>query len=169
MTSHTLLAAAFSSVVPFGAGAYFGFSRTFDAPPPPPVETPRHSELIASLRHDNQSLKAEVGKLTADVSRLSAARVDGPVRSAAPAAASDAMSLRNSSVQKAMLNNLRQIAAARDQFQVDRGRPANSLDEIVGEGKYIKRLVPVDDKHGSFPRAEATPVGHNAWRSLGHL
>ena len=48
---------------------------------------------------------------------------------------------------KATLNNLRQIAAARDQFMLEHGRPAASLDELVGETKYIRRLIPVDGEN----------------------
>ena len=42
------------------------------------------------------------------------------------------------------MNNLRQLAAARDQFQLENGRPPASIEELVGETKYIKKLVSVD-------------------------
>jgi hypothetical protein len=48
---------------------------------------------------------------------------------------------------KATLNNLRQIAAAREQFILEHGRPPMSVDELVGEKKYIRRLVAVDGEN----------------------
>ncbi|HVS53711.1 MAG TPA: hypothetical protein VHD62_15250 [Opitutaceae bacterium] len=47
-------------------------------------------------------------------------------------------------VKRALLNNLRQLAAAADQFYLENGRTTATLDELVGETKYVRRLVPVD-------------------------
>jgi hypothetical protein len=143
MSIPTLSAAAFSALVAFGGGAYFGYSRTFDAPPPPPLETPRHSTTIATLRQDNQSLKAEVAKLNADMNRLKAtsAQLAAPRTTPRPAIAEMPSSPSDKGqVQRAVLNNLRQIAAARDQFILEKGRPPASIDELVGDTKYIRRL-----------------------------
>ncbi len=41
----------------FGAGALFGLSRDSDLPAP--IEIPRHSTLIASLRQENLSLRTQ--------------------------------------------------------------------------------------------------------------
>lgn len=47
-------------------------------------------------------------------------------------------------VKKGILNNLRQLAAAADQFYLENGKTKTTLDELVGETKYVRRLVPVD-------------------------
>jgi RNA polymerase sigma factor (sigma-70 family) len=65
LTMKLLTTATLTAIAAFGAGAYFGFSRDFDAPPPPPLATPEHSQLIASLRRDNKTLRAEVDQLNA--------------------------------------------------------------------------------------------------------
>ena len=45
---------------------------------------------------------------------------------------------------RAMLSNLRQIAAAADQYFLEHGTNRTTLAEIVGPTKYIKALNPVD-------------------------
>lgn len=52
--------------------------------------------------------------------------------------------IRRSSMEKAMLNNLRQLAAAADQYFLENGTNTVKLDQIVGPEKYIKKLSPVD-------------------------
>jgi hypothetical protein len=141
MNTPTLITAAATALIAFGAGSYFGFSQSLDTPLPP-LETPQHSQLIGSLRKDNLALKSEIARLNADVSRLNtAAQAPAPRTAAKPQVKS---LIEVSSIHKATLNNLRQIAAARDQFQVEHGRSAFSIDELVGEKKYIRRLVSVD-------------------------
>jgi hypothetical protein len=53
--------------------------------------------------------------------------------------------------------NLRQIAASVDRFKFENGRSPNSLDELVGEGKFIKRLVAVDGE--SYSGVSLLPDG----------
>lgn len=143
--STTTLTSVAAALIAFGAGTYFGLSRTLDAAPPPPVETPRHSQLIASLRQDNLSLKAEVARLNADVAQLRTANSQlAAQRAKSVQAPPPTSAIAVSSVHKATLNNLRQIAAARDQFTLENGRAPFSIDELVGEKKYIRRLVSVD-------------------------
>jgi RNA polymerase sigma factor (sigma-70 family) len=142
LMSSTFITAVATAVLAFGAGTYFGVSRNFDTPPPPALETPQHSQLIGALRKDNLSLKAEVARLNADVSRLNSAAQLAAQR--APATPQKAAMVDVSGIHKATLNNLRQIAAARDQFQLEKGRAPLSIDELVGETKYIRRLNPVD-------------------------
>jgi hypothetical protein len=47
-------------------------------------------------------------------------------------------------IRKTVLNNLRQIAAASDQFYLENGKSQTTLAEIVGPTKYIKELRSVD-------------------------
>jgi type IV pilus assembly protein PilA len=51
--------------------------------------------------------------------------------------------VRMASQEKAVLNNLRQLAAAADQFYLERGVAKASYSDLVGPKGYIKRLVPV--------------------------
>jgi hypothetical protein len=45
--------------------------------------------------------------------------------------------------QRAILNHLRQIAAAADQYYLENGANHVTLAELVGPDKYIKEIVPV--------------------------
>jgi hypothetical protein len=47
-------------------------------------------------------------------------------------------------VTRAVLNNLRQIAGAADQYYLENGKSSVTLAELVGPEKYIKQLKPVD-------------------------
>ena len=144
MNTPTLITAAATALLAFGAGSYFGFSQSLETPLPP-LEMPQHSHLIGALRKDNLALKAEVARLNADVSRLNtAAQAPAPRAPATPQVKSF---IEVSNIQKATLNNLRQIAAARDQFHLENGRPPVSVDELVGETKYIRRLIPVEGEN----------------------
>jgi type IV pilus assembly protein PilA len=51
--------------------------------------------------------------------------------------------VRTASQDKAVLNNLRQIAAASDQYYLEHGVDNVELDQLVGPDKYIKVLNPV--------------------------
>ena len=50
---------------------------------------------------------------------------------------------RQASQEKAVQNNLRRLAAAADQFYLERGVETATYDDLVGPDKYIKRLTPV--------------------------
>ena len=47
-------------------------------------------------------------------------------------------------IKRAVTNNLRQIAAAADQFYLENGKSQTTLAELVGPTKYIKELRSVD-------------------------
>jgi len=51
--------------------------------------------------------------------------------------------VRQSSQQKTVLNNLRQLAAAADQFYLENGVSTATYDDLVGPDKYIRQLTPV--------------------------
>jgi RNA polymerase sigma factor (sigma-70 family) len=138
MTTKTIAVAALGAFLAFGAGTYYGISRSFSAAPSPPLAIPEQSRTIASLRHDNQSLKADVDRLTGDTTRLSAAYAGLAARAAAPKPAPARLTIGQK--QQSVLNNLRQIDAARAQFKLDKGQAANSVQDLVGDDKYIRRL-----------------------------
>lgn len=52
--------------------------------------------------------------------------------------------IRRSSMENMIRNNLRQLAAATEQFFIMNGVNKVTLEQIVGPGKYIKKLAPVD-------------------------
>jgi RNA polymerase sigma factor (sigma-70 family) len=130
-----------------GLGFYLGFSRAASEPLPALPETPHQVETIAALRRENAGLRAEVDRLAAANALKTPPRAAAPInpppsaRSAPLPAPLPAFARANQA--KAMLNNLRQFAAAIDQFVLENKRPPASLDEIVGETKYIRRVNPV--------------------------
>lgn len=52
--------------------------------------------------------------------------------------------VRRTSMEKAILNNLRQLAAAADQYFLEEGVRTVTFGQIVGPDKYIKKLQSVD-------------------------
>lgn len=51
--------------------------------------------------------------------------------------------VRTASQEKAVLNNLRQLAAAADQHYLEMGTTSATYDQLVGPDKYVKQIVPV--------------------------
>lgn len=51
--------------------------------------------------------------------------------------------VRMASQQKAIMNNLRQLSAAADQFYLEKGVSRAQYEDLVGPGKYIKVIQPV--------------------------
>ncbi len=71
--------------------------------------------------------------------------------------------VRAASQEKAVLNNLRQLAAARDQYFLETGKTSCTYSDLVGAGadKYIRELKPVageDYTRLSFRQGEALRV-----------
>lgn len=52
--------------------------------------------------------------------------------------------IRRSSLEKAMLNNLRMLSAAADQYFLEHGVEKVTLDQLVGPDKYIRSLTAAD-------------------------
>ncbi|MES2696305.1 MAG: hypothetical protein V4773_22730 [Verrucomicrobiota bacterium] len=46
-------------------------------------------------------------------------------------------------IERAIMNNLRQLSAASDQYYLENGKTSTTYDEIVGPTKYVKTLVVV--------------------------
>jgi type IV pilus assembly protein PilA len=87
---------------------------------------------ILTLSHSNQSAKSTLAAAPVVVVGLVAAM-------AIPAF----QKVRAESQHKAVLNNLRQLAAAADQFYLENGKTEATLADLVGPDKYIKVLTPV--------------------------
>jgi hypothetical protein len=62
-------------------------------------------------------------------------------------------------VAQAIRNNLRQIAAAADQYYLEYGKNTVALSELVGPTKYIKQLNPVDgESYAGMQLKSGTPI-----------
>jgi hypothetical protein len=86
-----------------------------------------------------------VAGLKDNIDRLNSANAVLAAKPVAPAPHSPAPKSPNIGLpiyelQKSVLNNLRQIAAARDQYALENGRPANSIRDLVGVGRFIKTV-----------------------------
>jgi RNA polymerase sigma factor (sigma-70 family) len=139
------------SLVVFGLGFYLGLNRDAPLPAPPPHSAPSDAPMLASVREDNLALKAETEKLRGQVSQLTAANTQLEAQLAAPPPAAPVVAPRGPTlgmarweVQQAALNNLRQIDAARKQFQLEKGQHADSINDLVGRGSYIKAVRTVN-------------------------
>ncbi len=69
--------------------------------------------------------------------------------------------VRTTSQQKAVLNNLRQLSAARDQHFLETGKTTCTYDDLVGSGpdKYIRELKPVaGEDYTSLVFTEGKPI-----------
>ncbi len=143
MTTKIITTAALSALIAFGAGAYIGGGGNANIPPLRP-ETSGNVETIKSLRADNLRLQTEIAGLRTSLSGLDEANAQLAAKrvATAPAIPPKAVSLGlpRGELQRAVLNNLRQIAAARDQFSMEKGRAAGSIHDLVGRGSYIKTV-----------------------------
>lgn len=92
-------------------------------------------EGILIRSHLNRSSKQEVAALT----------IYNPVTVGLLAAMAIPafQKVRTASQEKAVLNNLRQLAAAADQFYLENGVISANYNDLVGPTRYIRQLVPV--------------------------
>ena len=79
------------------------------------------------------------------------------VKDATPAPIAPAVAAE---ITRAVLNNLRQISAAADQYYLETGKTSVTLAELVGPEKYIKQLKSVDGEsyEGLQLKAGAGPL-----------
>jgi len=114
------------------------------------------SQTMAALRAENRQLRSAFEQLKterATVRAVSPAPVTAaPKPNATPATV---LAVRQ---QRALFNNLRQIAAARDEFILENGRPPTSITELVGPQAYIREL--------RRWTARTTPACLPDWRDL---
>jgi len=140
MTTKIIATAVLSALVAFGAGTYVGLKQ--DTTAATAVEIQDQSKLIASLRENNRQLVTELDKLNADVARLNAANSELAAKQATPPPTAKSPNIGGTlyELQGAILNNLRQIDAARKQYQLEKGHAASSIHDLVGVGRYIKTV-----------------------------
>lgn len=149
MSAKLVTTVAVSAILAFLIGSYAGrgWSASDAAAGPNVAEFER---AIGSLRAENQRLQVQADALRTD---LLTQRENNAALEASEAAARQTLAERDAAsrrspnigmvrheVQQAILNNLRQIAAARDQFQLENGRPPDSIHALVGDRAFIRRV-----------------------------
>ena len=129
--------AALGALIAFSAGTYFGMKREASSAgvhvvaAPSPKAT-RHEQTIAALRQDNRQLTAELTAAQTEVARLRAIKAE--------AAKNPTIGMPLYEQKRETLRNFRRIDAARTEFQLKNGRPAESILELVSVGRYIKTV-----------------------------
>ncbi|MBC7365953.1 MAG: sigma-70 family RNA polymerase sigma factor [Undibacterium sp.] len=179
MSTKLITTALLSALVAFSVGTYVGNHRETSAQSAPQVhESSQQTQALAAMRRDNQRLTAEVSALQADVARLNAAAEAD--RAAATVAAQRIAAMAKAAakspiigvpvwdLQGAVLNNLRQINAARKQYELEKGHPAASLSELVGPKGMIRTVRTVGGENyadlsmvGTDVLSVTTPDGVN--------
>lgn len=144
-----LVTAVATAVVAFSLGAYVGAqpisagAATASSP-----AFARTAALENSSNEETQRLAAEVQRLTKELSTLQAAYAkmvtDRAEAAGRPFSRIIGKPLPRHQIQESILYNLRQLAAAQDQFNLEEGRRPRSIEEIVGETAFVRRIVPVD-------------------------
>ncbi|MES2694164.1 MAG: sigma-70 family RNA polymerase sigma factor [Verrucomicrobiota bacterium] len=163
MNAKLVFTAAASALVAFVIGTQVSSRPAPDVPPPAPAEVARHEKSLASLRDENQRLAAEMAGLHASLASLKEANATLAAKASAPAPASAPRSitigLQRWEIQQQTLNNLRQIDAARKQYQLEKRSVANSVHDLVGRQAYIKTVRPVDgEDYASLPMDPSKPM-----------
>lgn len=152
MSAKTITTAVASALVAFLVTTYVAGKRTAktieSASAPVAAEVAQSTAVAASLREENARLKADVDRLTAEFEKLNATHAKLLAERAVPAPQSartgGALGMPRHELQTAILNNLRQIAAARDQYHLENKRAPSSIRALVGTTSYIRRVIPLD-------------------------
>ena len=147
MTTKIITTAAICGLAAFFAGNHFGSTRAAREIAAMPVVDPAAGEktrTIAALRADNERLSADLSSLNSEIGRLKEQNATLAAQQPAPATPPTprplTIGLARWEIQQAALNNLRQIDAARKQFQLEKGQFAGSVQELVGRKAYIKTM-----------------------------
>jgi RNA polymerase sigma factor (sigma-70 family) len=142
MSTTTLTLGTIGAIAAFGIGTWFGMRQGADTALAPAVDTQRLAQAMAALRAENRQLRGAVEQLNSDNVALRAAHA---AQAASSANANPPLSIAEQQ-RRAILNNLRQIVAARDQFLLEYGRAPTTLAELVGPEpeKMIRWLNAVD-------------------------
>ena len=149
MSNSKIIIAVIALGLAFLAGRYFGGERdvaaTVDSSP---LRAMDEASVVAALRSDNTHLKETIDRLETERAMALAESAQARAKLAEIEARLQAVEVvREKEVrvqkQKTMLNNLRQIAAARDQLLFESGR-VPTMAELIGPNKIMKALNPAD-------------------------
>jgi hypothetical protein len=160
MNTKIITTAVVGVLVTFFAGTYVGRSRAT-----PPASTPAsissdQSQAMASLRQDNLRLKADADRMNADLAQLNEAnaQLKAKIRPVVTPK-NPTLGLAKWEVERTILNNLRQIEAARDQYHLEHGKPPESINPLVGRRNYIKTVRTVGgEDYSGLSMAEGAPL-----------
>lgn len=84
---------------------------------------------------------------------------DQPVPGASPGSTSLSPEEQDR-IHQQVVNNLRQLSAAAEQYYLENGKSSATYDVLVGADKYIKRLDPVDgEDYRQVKLAQGEPLG----------
>jgi hypothetical protein len=142
----TFTTAALAAIVALIIGYFAGSGHPAETPLSPPSESPGQSKVIASLRQDNERLRAEVASLNAEITKLNATNGELAAQRIAPPPPRKSPTLGfqpRYERERTIMNYLRQIDAAREQYIRENGPPPASVEELVGIDRYIKTVRPV--------------------------
>jgi RNA polymerase sigma factor (sigma-70 family) len=146
MTTKVMSTAVICGLLAFGAGAYYGRTLRVLPSAQPAADNPEQSRAIASLRQSNATLQADLDRVDTANIQLNAAVAQLNAKLAAAVAAA-AAPRKNLSIggtprelKKTILNNLRQIDAARTQYRLENNKDPESVEVLVGDQGYIRRL-----------------------------
>lgn len=142
MSLKLIATAAFSGLVAFGLTTYFHRDPAPRSAPSKINDLPSSTPL-ASLQQENQRLTSEIARLSQELADAKTASVEPAVPRAPAPQKSPSIGLTLPALQRAVLNNLRQIDAAREQYRLENGRDPGSIYDLVGENGYIRTLLSV--------------------------
>jgi hypothetical protein len=135
MSIKTVSVSIICLIAAFGAGYVVGRSRgDLEQIRSDAVEL---AQTIRSQRNHVAILQGKLDRLKSDNPRIISA---AGTPAATKPLASLTLGVPHYEVQRAILSNLRLIAAARDQFQSENKRSPDSVRELVGPNRYVKRL-----------------------------
>jgi RNA polymerase sigma factor (sigma-70 family) len=152
MTTKTAATAIIGALLAFGAGAYIGRGGRAESVPQPVPDNPAQARAIASLRQANAALQLDLDRVDAANIQLNSANAQLAATNAKLAAAKPAAAApsRNLSIgvtprelKQTILNNLRQIDAARSQYKLENNADPENVEALVGDNGYIRRLQTV--------------------------
>ena len=164
LSAKSILGAATVGAIGFALGTYLPISRAETAAPANVITGAEadSATVSAKLRAENLRLVAQTEQLAREVAALNAAnaRLTADLRAAARPGGRRGPSIGKPDfeVQTGMLNNLRQLAAARDQYRLENGRWPTSVHDLVGSTLYIRRLNTVDGEEYSSLPMDGSPM-----------
>ena len=151
MSTKLITTAAASALLAFWLGTRInaGNAASAETSAAQAAEAQQQAQVVASLRKDNQRLKLHTDTLEGEITRLKEAQAVAAAKPSAPSATAAAakdvtLGLARWEIQQATLNNLKQIDAARKQYQIENSRLANSIHDLVGRKSYIKTVRSVN-------------------------